>query len=44
MRYLTSRVYVMQKGDVVEAGKTQDVLERPQHSYTRLLIDSIPGR
>ncbi|MYC94598.1 MAG: ABC transporter ATP-binding protein [Caldilineaceae bacterium SB0661_bin_32] len=44
VRYLTSRVYVMQKGDVVEAGKTQDVLERPQHSYTRLLIDSIPGR
>jgi len=44
VRYLTSRVYVMQKGDIVEAGKTQDVLERPQHSYTRLLIDSIPGR
>ncbi len=44
VRYLTSRVYVMQTGDIVEAGKTQAVLERPQHSYTRLLIDSIPGR
>ena len=44
VRYLTSRVYVMQKGDIVEAGKTENVLERPQHSYTRLLIDSIPGR
>ena len=44
VRYLTSRVYVMQKGDIVETGKTQDVLERPQHSYTQLLIDSIPGR
>ena len=44
VRYLTSRVYVMQKGDIVEAGETESVLERPQHSYTRLLIDSIPGR
>ena len=44
VRYLTSRVYVMQTGDIVETGKTQAVLERPQHSYTRLLIDSIPGR
>ncbi len=44
VRYLTSRVYVMQKGDIVETGETQAVLERPQHSYTRLLIDSIPGR
>ncbi len=44
VRYLTTRVYVMQKGDIVEAGKTEDVLERPQHAYTRLLIDSIPGR
>ena len=44
VRYLTSRVYVMQTGDIVETGKTQAVLERPQHAYTRLLIDSIPGR
>lgn len=43
VRYLTTRVYVMQKGDIVEAGKTEDVLEQPQHAYTRLLIDSIPG-
>ena len=44
VRYLTSRVYVMQKGDIVETGETQTVMEQPQHSYTRLLIDSIPGR
>jgi len=44
VRYLTSRVYVMQKGDIVETGETQDVMEQPQHSYTQLLIDSIPGR
>jgi peptide/nickel transport system ATP-binding protein len=44
IRYLTSRVYVMRKGVVVESGDTSEVLERPQHPYTRLLIGSIPGR
>lgn len=44
VRYLTSRVYVMQKGSIVEAGDTIQVFECPQHDYTRLLISSIPGR
>lgn len=44
VRYLTSRVYVMQAGEIVETGETQAVMEQPQHPYTRLLIDSIPGR
>ena len=44
VRYLTSRVYVMQTGEIVETGETQAVMEQPQHPYTRLLIDSIPGR
>ena len=44
VRYLTSRVYVMQTAEIVETGETQAVMEQPQHPYTRLLIDSIPGR
>ncbi len=44
VRYLTSRVYVMRKGDIVETGATGQVFENPQHAYTRLLINSIPGR
>ncbi len=44
VRYLTSRVYVMQKGVVVETGVTQTVFDHPQHPYTRLLLDSIPAR
>jgi peptide/nickel transport system ATP-binding protein len=44
IRYLTSRVYVMKKGDIVESGETAKVFERPEHPYTQLLIDSIPGR
>jgi ABC-type dipeptide/oligopeptide/nickel transport system ATPase subunit len=44
VRYLTSRIYVMQKGRIVEAGDTLRVFESPRHHYTKLLIDSIPGR
>jgi ABC-type dipeptide/oligopeptide/nickel transport system ATPase component len=31
-------VLVMRQGDVVEHGTTADVLYRPQHEYTQLLI------
>ncbi|MBC7810628.1 MAG: ABC transporter ATP-binding protein [Burkholderiales bacterium] len=44
VRYLTTRVYVMQTGSVVETGSTMSVFEQPQHPYTRLLLDSIPAR
>ena len=36
------RVAVMQNGRIVEDGTAADVLTRPQHPYTRLLIDSVP--
>ena len=44
VRYLTSRVYVMKKGDVVEQGDTVQVFDEPSNAYTRLLIGSIPGQ
>jgi peptide/nickel transport system ATP-binding protein len=44
VRYLTSRVYVMKKGDVVEEGDTVRVFDKPENLYTQLLINSIPGR
>lgn len=43
VRYLTSRVYVMKKGDVVEEGDTVQLFDQPANPYTRLLISSIPG-
>ena len=42
VRQITDRVYVMNQGEVVEQGLTAQVLDDPQHPYTRKLIDSIP--
>ena len=36
-------VAVMKDGEVVEHGPAGDVFGRPQHPYTRALVDSIPG-
>lgn len=40
---IADRVFVMKKGEIVERGRVDEVLMRPQHPYTRLLIDSIPA-
>ncbi len=39
---LADRVAVMYAGRLAEHGKTDQVLTRPQHPYTRALIQSIP--
>lgn len=44
VRHITDRVIVLKDGRVVESGDTAGVLGRPQHPYTRLLLDSVPRR
>jgi peptide/nickel transport system ATP-binding protein len=43
VRYVAGRVAVLEGGRIVEHGPTADVLERPQHDYTRQLLAAIPG-
>ncbi len=35
-------VIVMNQGEIVEHGRVRDVLRRPQHPYTRKLLDAVP--
>ncbi len=39
---LCDRVYVMYKGEFVETGATRDVIGKPQHVYTKALLNSLP--
>ncbi len=39
-----SRIVVMCQGDVVEQGKSEDILASPQHPYTRELLAAMPHR
>ena len=42
VRKMAERVYVMQAGEIVERGATEDIFERPQHPYTRHLLATEP--
>ncbi|MBK3736204.1 dipeptide ABC transporter ATP-binding protein [Azospirillum brasilense] len=39
---IAHRVAVMQRGQIVEIGTAEDVLNRPKHPYTRQLIAAVP--
>ncbi len=43
VRHLCDRVLVMHRGEIVEAGETEEVFAHPQHGYTRTLLASAPG-
>lgn len=40
-RLLAGRIIVMRRGQVVETGLTDQVLDDPQHPYTQLLVSSV---
>ena len=42
VEYIADRVAVMQAGRIVEQGRAEDVLQRPQHAYTQTLLAAVP--
>jgi len=42
VRYLSTRIAVMYRGKIVEVGETAQITERPQHPYTRSLLEATP--
>ncbi|MFE5094827.1 ABC transporter ATP-binding protein [Streptomyces sp. NPDC056638] len=44
VRHIADEVLVLKSGRVMESGPTAQVLDAPEHPYTRLLLDSVPRR
>ena len=42
LRAMAHQIMVLQSGQVVESGLAQQVLEQPEHPYTRSLLDAFP--
>jgi peptide/nickel transport system ATP-binding protein len=41
-RYMCNRIAVMYLGKIVELGETEDILQNPQHPYTKALLSAVP--
>lgn len=42
VRHISDTIAVMYRGKIVEQGSTDEIFECPIHSYTRVLLESIP--
>ncbi len=42
VRYLSTRIAVMQQGRIVEMGEAEELCSRPRESYTRQLLAATP--
>ena len=40
--YISDRTVILRRGHVVETGATERVFSSPRHSYTKMLLDSVP--
>jgi len=41
---VSDRIAVMKLGEIVETGPTEQIFLRPQHPYTKELLDAVPGK
>jgi oligopeptide transport system ATP-binding protein len=42
VRYLSTRIAVMYRGQIVEVAPTEQITEHPQHPYTKSLLEATP--
>jgi ABC-type oligopeptide transport system ATPase subunit len=42
VHHICHRVAVMLRGQIVEQGEREQVINRPQHEYTRALLSAVP--
>lgn len=42
VRQMADRVYVMEKGHIVETGSRDDIFDAPAHAYTKKLMGAVP--
>ena len=42
-RLMSDRIHVMRAGRFVESGPVEQVVDRPEHAYTRQLLEAIPA-
>jgi peptide/nickel transport system ATP-binding protein len=42
-RQTSDRIAVLYRGKLVEQGSTAQVLDDPQHDYTKALLAAVPG-
>jgi oligopeptide transport system ATP-binding protein len=42
MRFITDRIAVIRKGEIVEMAETEDLIAHAMHPYTRALLSAIP--
>jgi peptide/nickel transport system ATP-binding protein len=43
VRQMVETVHVLYRGEIVESGPADDVLDNPRHWYTAKLLSSVPG-
>jgi len=41
-RYLCDRIAVIYRGNLMELGPAEEIIQRPRHPYTQALIDALP--
>lgn len=41
--YMSDRIIVMKKGDVLEQGTPREIINSPKSDYTKILLNSVPG-